>query len=317
MRSLRSILPSLNGLFTFEAAARCASFARAANELNVTAAAVSRMIGRLEEHVGATLFERLPGGIELTEDGRILYQALSRSFSGIEAALHEIEERRTGLETVTLSVSTGFTTHWIMPNLAAFKLAFPNVGLRFQLINKALGGPVNDVDIGMRFVDVADERHEATYIMPELLLPICSPGYTDSHAIPDAAGHAATRINLSDAEPDWSDLFIPHKSAANPGSLIFSDYAVVVQAALLGQGIALGWLNVAAHWLRSGALVPAGDRIMTTGRHCQFLRSRDRSERPVVAAVRDWIITRLHEDLAAIDQLYPDLQLRGFLSAGA
>lgn len=309
MRSLRLALPSLNGLFTFEAAARCGTFGRAATELNVTPAAVSRMIARLEEHVGAPLFERLPGGIVLTEEGRILYDALSRSFSGIETALREIEDRRTGLETVTLSVSTGFTTHWIMPNLAAFKQAFPGVELRFQLITKALGGPVNDVDLGMRFVDGADDRHEATYIMPELLLPICSPGYSDGGSISDARGKAATVINLSEAQPDWSDLFFPGAGAASPSSLIFSDYAVVVQAALLGQGVALGWLNVAAHWLRTGALVPVGNRIMVTGRHCQFLRTRERRDRPIVRAVRDWIIGRLREDLTEIDRLYPDLGL--------
>ncbi len=85
-----------------------------------------------------------------------------------------------------------------------------------------------------------------------------------------------------------------------------------MQAALLGQGIAIGWLNVAAHWLRSGAFVPVGDRIISTGRHCQFVRSRDRSDRPVVAAVRDWIIVRLREDLAEIDKLYPHRQYDRF-----
>ncbi|WP_425105377.1 LysR family transcriptional regulator, partial [Ancylobacter sp.] len=134
------------------------------------------MMGRLEEHLGISLFERMPGGVTLTEAGRILYEAISRGFSGIEHALREIEDRKTGVETVTLSVSTGFTTHWIMPHMAEIKRAFPSLELRFQLIMSALSGPVTDVDLGMRFVDGPDERHEASYIMPEILGADLQPG---------------------------------------------------------------------------------------------------------------------------------------------
>ncbi len=299
----------MNGFFTFEAAARCGSFARAAEELNVTPAAVSRMMGRLEDHLGITLFERALGGVTLTEAGRILYEAISRSFSGIEYALREIEDRKTGVETVTLSVSTGFTTHWIMPHMAEIKRAFPSLELRFQLIMSAVSGPVTDVDLGMRFIDGADERHEASYIMPEILVPICSPSYRDSQGglAREAAASLETLVNLSDAQPDWSHVFFPGHPGATTNAMIFSDYAIVVQAAMLGQGVALGWLNVTCHWLRTRALVPASSRIRTTGRHCQFLRSRDKPLRPIVAELRDWIIARLNEDVRYVAELYPEL----------
>lgn len=318
MRSLRLALPSMNGFFTFEAAARCGNFARAADELNVTPAAVSRMMSRLEDHLGITLFERLPGGVTLTEAGRILYEAISRGFSGIETALREIEDRKTGVETVTLSVSTGFTTHWVMPHMAEMKRAFPSLELRFQLIMSALSGPVTDVDLGMRFVDGPDDRHEASYIVPEILVPICSPAYRDGRrlSLTDAAAPGETLINLSEAQPDWSQLFFPGDPSAATNSMIFSDYAIVVQAAMLGQGVALGWLNVTCHWLRTRALVPASHRVMTTGRHCQFVRSRDKPLRPIVADVRDWIIARLREDAWQVAQLYPELGLDPLLERG-
>ncbi|WP_029356834.1 LysR family transcriptional regulator [Bosea sp. 117] len=318
MRKLRLALPSMNGFFTFEAAARCGNFARAAEELNVTPAAVSRMMGRLEEHLGISLFERMPGGVTLTEAGRILYEAISRGFSGIEHALREIEDRKTGVETVTLSVSTGFTTHWIMPHMAEIKRAFPSLELRFQLIMSALSGPVTDVDLGMRFVDGPDERHEASYIMPEILVPICSPGYRDGQrgSIADAASPVETLIDLGEAQPDWSQVFFPGDPGAATNSMIFSDYAIVVQAAMLGQGVALGWLNVTCHWLRTQALVPASPRVKVTGRHCQFVRSRDKPLRPIVAEVRDWIIARLAEDVRHVAELYPELRLDAMLERG-
>jgi LysR family glycine cleavage system transcriptional activator len=309
----------MNGLLTFEAAARCGNFSKASEELNVTPAAVSRMISRLEGHLDDTLFLRTASGVTLTETGRILFDAISRGFSAIEGALREIQDRRTGIETVTLSVSTGFTTHWMMPRMAKFKQAFPHVELRFQLIMGALTGPVNDVDLGMRFVQGADERHEAWLIMPELLLAICSPSYRDSrkdgHGSMERA--AETIINLSAAQPDWSGLFSPTIGGASIDSLIFSDYAIVVQAALLGQGVALGWLNVIAHWLCTGALVPAGENIMVTGRRCHLVRLREKSPRSIVDAVRAWIISELSADLAAIDTQYPSLDLARHLSASA
>lgn len=234
MNKLRRSLPSMNGLFTFEAAARCGNFSKAANELNVTPAAVSRMIARLEEHLDTALFSRQPGGVGLTEPGRILFDAIARGFSGIENALREIEDRRIGIQTVSLSVSTGFITHWMMPRMAEFKKQFPTVDLRFQLVMGALAGPVNDVDLGMRFVNGSDERHEAVFVMPEILVPICSPAYRESHG-PD--GNDMKRspditINLSDAQPNWSSLFSPANEGDAINSMIFSDYAIVVQAAL-------------------------------------------------------------------------------------
>ena len=309
----------MNGLLTFEAAARVGSFSKASEELNVTPAAVSRMISRLEGHLDDALFLRTASGVTLTEPGRILFDAISRGFSAIEGALREIRDLRTGIETVTLSVSTGFTTHWMMPRMARFKQSFPNVELRFQLIMGALTGPVNDVDLGMRFVPGADDRHDAWLIMPELLLAICSPSYRasrkDSHGSMERA--AETIINLSEAQPDWSGLFSTAVGGPGIDSLIFSDYAIVVQAALLGQGVALGWLNVIAHWLCTGALIPAGENIMVTGRRCHLVRLRDKSPRSIVDAVRAWIITELNADLAAIDVQYPSLDLARHLSVGA
>ena len=305
----------MNGFFTFEAAARCGSFARAAGELNVTPAAVSRMMGRLEEHIGTVLFNRLPGGVTLTESGLILYEAISRGFSGIEHALREIEDRKAGVETVTLSVSTGFTTHWIMPRMAELKRTFPTVELRFELIMTALTGPVSDVDLGMRFVNGPDDRHEATYIMPEILVPICSPGYSEAHRGPTRSTEE-TLIFLSEAQPNWSHLFFPEDPSSPVNSMIFSDYAIVVQAALLGQGVALGWMNVVCHWLRNRMLIPASPRLMTTGRHCQFVQSRDKAARPIVNAVRDWIVARIQEDIAMVADLHADLGLAEVLEQG-
>jgi len=204
---------------------------------------------------------RQPSGVELTAFGQILFEAIARSFSDIENALREIEARRSGLETVSLSLSTGFTTHWMMLRMVMFKKQFSSVDLRFQLTMGALIGSVNDVDLGMRFVSGSDAQHEAAFIMPEILIPVCSPSHCVDH---DPAGSSVNRlpdtlINLSDAEPDCSYLLIPESQGDDVNFMVFSDYAIVVQAALIGQGVALGWLNVVAHWLRNRSLIPVGE----------------------------------------------------------
>jgi len=318
MTILRRALPSMNGLFTLEAAARHGNFSKAAQELNVTPAAISRMVGRLEEHMDVQLFIRTTSGVTLTEYGKILHDAIDRGFAGIEQALREISDRKQGVQTVTLSLSTGFTTHWVMPRMAAFKKTFPGVDLRFELIMGPLAGPVNDVDLGMRFVEGGDDNHEATFVMPEILVPICSPTYQREHdeATSVLDQPATTLINLSEAQPNWPDFFLPARGRAAHDEMLFSDYAIVVQAALLGQGVAIGWLNVVAHWLRTNALIPAQNRLLPTHRKCHLVRLRGKPVRPIVAQVRDWLITELMDDISAITAMYPSLGLEEALQSG-
>jgi DNA-binding transcriptional LysR family regulator len=175
---------------------------------------------------------------------------------------------------------------------------------------------MEDVDLGMRFVSGSDDRHEAEFIMRETLIPICSPAYRDNHASTgDSAAHVTDMmIKLGDVQQNWSSLFFPADERDPATSMIFSDYAIVVQAALLGQGIALGWLNVVAHWLRTGALVPARGQLVTTDRRCHLIRLRDKPIRPIVMEVRDWIIKELEDDVAVVDELYPALGLKTALS---
>jgi DNA-binding transcriptional LysR family regulator len=141
--------------------------------------------------------------------------------------------------------------------------------------------------------------------MKEVMLPMCSPGYLGET---DPA-ESNTIIRLAETPGDWaadySSLLTGRRGAAK--ALSFTDYAVVVQAALLGQGIALGWLTVASHWLLTGALVPASDRLTTTRRICEFLPPRNRPMRPIAAEIRDWILAQMHSEIAAIDKLYPKL----------
>jgi DNA-binding transcriptional LysR family regulator len=316
MPNLRRKLPSANALFVFEAAARCGNFTRAAQELYVSQPAVSRMLARMEDHIGVRLFERVRGGIELTEDGRILYRKISEGFSGIESAIREIEARATGVESVTLSVSTGFTTHWLMPRMSRLNQAFPSVDLRFQLISGRIGGPLVDVDLGMRFLHDEEIDENAVLVMPEMLVPLCNARYHETAISDTGRAHGDTVIVMDDEERGWHDRFqaFASKTRHAAGMLSFNDYAIVVQAALLGQGIALGWMNVTSHWLAQGALVPTEPELLVTSRRCCLLSAPNRPLRPIVAQVRDWLIEEALGDMRVIEGRYPQLGLRDALA---
>ncbi len=310
------MLSSSNALFVFEAAARSGSFTRAAAELNVTQPAVSRMLSRFESHLGFKLFERAAKGAVLTLEGEELYRRVADGFRSIEAGFRELEQRRGRLETVTLSVSSAFTTHWLMPRIDRFQRRFPTVDLRFQLIAGSLRGAVENVDLGMRFVDEDEDVTPGTLVLKEVMLPVCSPGYRDAAAA-DAVIRADgnTVIHLTDASSDWADHYPPFDTGrwGMRKTLNFSDYAVVVQAALLGQGIALGWITVVSHALIAGALVPASEMLTRTPRRCVLISPRNRQTRPIVREIRDWIIAQLRSEVEVIDRLYPCL---GLLAAG-
>ncbi|PZO02942.1 MAG: LysR family transcriptional regulator [Hyphomicrobiales bacterium] len=312
MSDLRRMVSSSNALFVFEAAARSGSFTRAAEELNVTQPAVSRMLSRFEGYLGLRLFERSGKGAVLTPEGEILYRRVADGFRSIEAGLREVEQLRGGKETVTISVSSAFTTHWLMPRMDRFQSRFPQVDLRFQMIAGSLRGVVENVDLGMRFVANDEPVPTEALVVREIMLPVCSPGYRCEPGAAEQAASGNTVIQLTDSPSDWANQYAPFDTgrAGSIKALTFSDYAVVVQAALLGQGIAFGWITVVAHALMSGALVPAADRLTVGDRLCVLLTPRNRPARPLVRDIRDWIIAELRAEIAAIDRLHPALGLK-------
>jgi DNA-binding transcriptional LysR family regulator len=117
---------------------------------------------------------------------------------------------------------------------------------------------------------------------------------------------------MDDEERGWHERFHAFASRERhaAGMLSFNDYAIVVQAALLGQGIALGWLNVTSHWLAQGTLVPAEQELLVSSRRCCLLTPQNKPMRPIVADVRDWLIQEALGDLRVIEGKYPRLGLR-------
>jgi len=308
MPRLAKLIPSPRALLIFEAAARAGTCSEAAREFNLTQPSVSRNIAQLEQHLGVILFTRSPVGLELTPEGQFLYRALSDGLQKIEAALRELIAERTRKQVVELSLSTAFVTHWLIPRLSDFHRAFPEVDLRFQLISGTLRGAPGNVDLAMRMHTAEhDADHHSWRFAPEIVLPVCSPSYAAAHGTLEAplrdSGHVL--LHLADPLLDWETFWggVARRRTKRAIWLEFTDYAVVLQGAMNGEGIALGWITVVARALGEGKLVPASERRVRTGRAYHLFAPRAKPVRDVVLAVRDWMIAQMQLDMERVADL--------------
>ena len=308
----RERIRSANALRVFDAAARWSSFTRAAQELHVTQVAVSRMVARLEDSLDVRLFTRSAQGLRLTEDGALLHAAVSSGFAQMETALRELRRRRTDRATVTLSLTSGFISHWLMPRYASFQLAVPRINLRFEVVSRVLQGDVDEADLGLRAHDPA--RHWRSWPWcPEIVVPLCSPDYLRQFGSLDDARDLRkhTLIHMTGTPFGWDD-WGAHAgvNCRRPGnSLAFSDGALVTQAAIIGQGVALGWVSAASAALCEGLLVPASRQVVRTGREYRLV-ARPGPVREEVARVRDWMVAQMQTDMARITRRYAFLRTR-------
>ncbi|MDX8523161.1 LysR substrate-binding domain-containing protein [Mesorhizobium sp. MSK_1335] len=315
MAGFAKLVPSARGLLVFEAAVRLASFTAAAREFNVTQPSVSRSIAQLEGDIGVPLFSRNSKGLTPTADGRALCSAVREGFDGIEEVFRGIRENA-ARPVVTLSLSSSLVTHWFVPRLSGFNTRFPDVDLRFELIAGVLRGPAENVDLATRILPDDDTSYHRWPFSPEIVVPVCSPSYLSAHGRlkHDADGEGHVLLHLTDAKLQWLDAWghVADRKTSKAKWLEFSDYAVVLQAAMNGEGVALGWLSNISRALLHGALVPASERQINTGRTHHLIAPRSRPLRPVVSDICAWMITEMQDELKALHAtLRPDIWRSG------
>lgn len=314
MGSTSGIKRSPRALLIFEAVVRTGSCTAAAREFNLTQPSVSRNIAELEAAIATPLFVRKPSGLEPTPEALLLYRAVSDSVSRIDATIEAIRHRSSRRQPVVLSLSTAFVTHWFVPRMRAFHEAFPDVDLRFELRSGALRGPPGNVDLAMRRTASPETDEHIAPFLPEIVVPVCSRPYLDRTGLmaADATGSDHVLLELPGNEIGWRTLLGPRVEPLIKGGrwLEFSDYAVVLQAAIGGQGIALGWLSAVSRTLANGTLVPAAPLRLETGHTFSLISPRGRPVRAIVHRVRDWMVGEMRREYEALLPLLPPKVLR-------
>jgi len=296
MSTLRDLIPSPSALFAFEAAARLGSFTRAAEELGLTQAAVSHHVRRLEEDLCTLLFERLHRGVRLTENGKRLYNDVSIGFWHISHSAQDLRRMHRGAH-VTLSASTAFATFWVLPRLVRIKQACPGIDLRIQTTERDVDLVAEGISLGIRRGRGDWDRYDAAVLEEERIYPVCSPGYLATAGAPgDVAELARHRlVHLEEPYrpcPTWVDWFQGQDVAFKDdgAGLRLNDYALVIQAALAGEGVILGWAHYMEPLIESGALVRLLDAEYVSGQAFHLVWPHGSELRPEVARVRDQLL---------------------------
>jgi len=296
MAGLRSKLPPANSLVVFEAAVRHLNFTRAAAELNVTQAAVSRQIQALEDHLGVPLFRRMHRALQLTRDGQRLYQAVAMGLEHIANTAADIRRLRHESE-LTVSSSVTFASYWLMSRVAKFRAAHPDIELRLVASAPVRDLAVAGIDLAIRYGSGNWPGVDAIHLMDNEIFPVCSPTYlkTRPRLREPADLLNETLLHLVRFDRNWVtwEAWLREFGVDEPPSgrgLEFDNYLILVQAALDGQGIALGGGRLAEDSVARGALVRSIGASLRSERAFHLVTPRDVPLGEPAKMFRDWIL---------------------------
>ena len=294
------LLPPLDSLRFFEAAARHQSFARAAAELHVTASAVAHRVRMLEKHLAVPLFDRRHRGVRLTGRG----QAYLKEVQRILAEVHGVSERQRRWPRRVRIVSVEAVAElWLLPRLATFTAAHPGVALELETNHRGVDPDRRDFDAWFAYTGEtaaprpvtsrADTLLEET-LYEEQLLPVCSPALLAARGRPRGPADLEDWPLLYDLgwDADWSYWFarqgLPTPDLSRASG--FRLYSMLVQAAVCGIGAAVGRPMLIARELESRTLVPLFARQAEAPERCCLITTAAARQRPEVQAFRAWVV---------------------------
>jgi putative choline sulfate-utilization transcription factor len=288
---------SLDLFRAFESAARQQSFTAAAIELGTTQPAISQQIKRLEEQLGTRLFDRIYRGIELTEAGAILFEQVQVGLQSIDAGLNTITAQHQH-EVLQVATDFAFAAYWLMPRLHRFHAANPQVDVSLVTSERNHNMLRTDIDVAVLFGDGRFKQGESRWLFSEEVYPVCSPLLLKDRPQPLPA-HALAEFPLlhlrggnSSAWFDWSGVFreLGITSPPAPGQLRFDNYTLLIQAAIGGQGVAIGWRHLVDNLLAQGLLCrPIAETVLSRLGYYVVLPQRKRRG-VLIKLFVDWLM---------------------------
>lgn len=288
----RRRLPPLSALRAFEAAARHESAKQAAQELSVTATAISHQIRALEESLGVALFVRKPRQLELTMAGRELQQVLESAFDSIDATVERLSATPSR-QAITLSTTPAVAVRWLLSWVCMLRDSHPTIDLRIHASHEPVALDGVTADIAIRYGDGRWPGLVAEKLFDNTFVPACSPllGLHDAAELPR---HTLIHFRNQAAISSPMDWAVWQKQAQVPGldvsaGLVFSDETHAVSAAVGAQGVALMSRQLIEDELKEGRLVqPFGPEL--EGKPFFLVYPENRRHDPTILAVREWIM---------------------------
>ncbi|MDX7998258.1 LysR family transcriptional regulator [Xenorhabdus sp. Reich] len=294
-------LPSLTSLHAFEAAARLRSFKKAAEELSVTATAISHRIRVLEEFLEHPLFLRKVRAVELTSDGLTLFTAVHSGFETIAAAIKHIQKPRR--QSVMLSTTPAFATKWLIPRLEFFQKAHPDIDLHIHASNTPVDLNSETVDLAVRYGIGQYAGEIATLLLEDHFAPVASPTLLTS-INKDASQWPLIHFDWHHPLPvDLTWEAWAQASGLKPSDLSsgirYYEESHAIQAAIAGQGVALLSLLLIEEELRLGVLQIVTEPSLK-GMAYHLLKSSQYPISVAATTVENWLLRIAHQNAANI-----------------
>lgn len=286
-------LPPLNALPAFDAAARQLSFSRAAEELHVTQAAISQQIKLLEGQLGVILFERIHRGLRLTPEGRLYQQTVTPMLDELRHATARLR-RADESGVLTLSVLPSFAAKWLVSRLWRFQERHPDIDVRIDANCKLANFQDDDIDMAIRHGPGDWSGVESVFFMNEDFFPVCSPALLERPPGLSSPRDVFQHPLLWDTEEPgaWQSWL----SAAGIDDVElkrgtgFNNAALVIQAAIEGQGVAMARHLLAADDLAAGRLCRPFELGLPSEYDYYIVYPPHAGKRPKIAAFRDWML---------------------------
>lgn len=274
------------------------SFTAAADELCLTQSAVSRQIKALETALGRPLFLRKHRAIELTPEGRQLFEAVTRGLDEIDRCVEQIQGSSETPQ-ITVGASVAFSYFWLMPRLERFSERHPEIDLRVLATDQAVDLTKQDADVAVLYGEGGWEGVAVQRLFAERVYPVCSPVYLRNHPelrrpsdlLDQTLLHLDGGGNIWGAV-DWQVWLARQGVTGQPvrRGIRLNSYPMVLQGAEAGRGVALGWSYITDEMLESGQLVCPLDLLLETRNSYYIGTLQDRVAQPEVAAFLQWIV---------------------------
>jgi LysR family glycine cleavage system transcriptional activator len=287
----RPRLPSLNALRAFEAAARCQSFAKAAEELGVTAGAVTQQIRQLEAWLGFPVFRRLAQGVVPTDAAREVLPRLTRGFDTLGQAVQTLRDSHRD-RALSIAALPCIAQLWVSPRLAALQRAFPGLQISVSAMEQPPDPRREPHDLAIFYLAADDPCGRLAAGQADTILPVCAPALAAAIATPaDLARH--TLLHDAVWRGDWARWLAfagaPATVDATRGPA-FSLYSLALDAALSGSGVLMGRTSLIHQHLADGRLVAPFASALPTPDRLTIIPSQASTAHPRQAGIIDWLM---------------------------
>lgn len=305
----------MNALRAFEAVSRLGSVSKAAEELCVSQGAVSQQIRNLEDHLDRELFIRTPNSFKLSQEGETYAAVVQRSLGEIAIASREVARTKTRRE-LTISAAPTFARNWLIPHLKEFYKSFPDVPVVIDRDLAMVTFKNDGIDGAIRYADGEDgfDGLDSVLLYHIQLFAVASPAYIAEHgkleSLAEPGAHhlidGTTSTKTGGFYKMWQDVVSGNQLDSTVQRESFPDYDQILNAAVLGRGVALLPLTLVLEEIAAGNLEYANPEPVPTPWNCYFVSPADARPNNDLIAFRDWLVDSLKKYGTAENMGLPD-----------